>query len=599
MSNIFRKRLPLGPGMFAPRGNPPVAGPQGVTTTQIQPKFLRARAGDNRLYLGDVDSRVTVCIQRKLGGLGDVLMTTPCLRAIKEQYPNCHLTYATDPTLFRVLEGNPHIDQIVDFRLINPGAFDFFADVTSVCPPHEKPGKPNINRIDLFARRIGVELKDPLPVYVPGVDEVKWAKQWLEQQWGPRKSYKLVVLSVASVDKRRSWPTELSQELIQLVQASRSDVRFIVDDFNNTGGPWDLVNTSARRWGLRQMVALINDCDLFVGPDSGLLHFAGALSKPIVGIFGPTPPAARLNHYPNALAVTQELGCQYCWYSRCSYDLACLKQLSVHQVLEAVLSKLAFNLPASAFQDNRFRVRAINPDPRSQVVVGALKNALDFLGHEAAVGGPLATDINVDVICLNSLVSYSSPPTGALSCAYVLGEPGAMNKTMAIKLAKFYDFIMVANSSMAEAVYESGVRKMIQIAPLPVLAMAKPLGGTVTQVTDISDWTDDPTASLSSLTTSSSIVVDMNPSSLGVLATQAAANGARLVLHKDLKLTLPDQFVTRCDPEDLEETLEWVMANPVETQALAAGAAEWIRDNLRLKGTSLLLNLAYQGITMR
>ena len=155
--------------------------------------------------MGDADSKASVCIQRKLGGLGDILMTTPLLKAIKSQYPNCVLTYSTAPDLFRVLENNPYIDHLKDFRTVDPMAFDFFADVTSVCPPHERSGKPPINRIDLFAKRVGVDLKDPTPIYKPRVQEVEWANKWLTQTWGSRSNYKLVVVSVASED--RDWET--------------------------------------------------------------------------------------------------------------------------------------------------------------------------------------------------------------------------------------------------------------------------------------------------------------------------------------------------------------------------------------------------------
>ena len=37
-----------------------------------------------------------ICIKRRLGGIGDVLMTTPLIKAMKMLIPQCHLIYATD-----------------------------------------------------------------------------------------------------------------------------------------------------------------------------------------------------------------------------------------------------------------------------------------------------------------------------------------------------------------------------------------------------------------------------------------------------------------------------------------------------------------------
>jgi ADP-heptose:LPS heptosyltransferase len=41
---------------------------------------------------------------------------------------------------------------------------------------------------------------------------------------------------------------------------------------------------------LDRVAALLDRCDLVVGVDTGLLHMAGALGAPWVGLFGPTNP---------------------------------------------------------------------------------------------------------------------------------------------------------------------------------------------------------------------------------------------------------------------------------------------------------------------
>ena len=41
---------------------------------------------------------------------------------------------------------------------------------------------------------------------------------------------------------------------------------------------------------LRDLVGLLDRCDLFVGIDSGVLHLAAAVGKPCVALFGPTDP---------------------------------------------------------------------------------------------------------------------------------------------------------------------------------------------------------------------------------------------------------------------------------------------------------------------
>ena len=313
--------------------------PGGFTRTKVLTKAERVRLNP-KLHLRERDGEYKICIQRKLGGMGDIIMTTPAVHAVREQYPNAEITYATDPPLYKILEGNPDINIFADFRKIDPASYDYFVDITTSGLYQEKPGKVPINRIDMFATDVGVKLRDYKPVYIVSTEEQVWANTLLERQWGLREGYKFIVLSAASVDHRRTWPPASSHELINLVNSKRKDVRWFVDDYNGVGGEWNHVNTISKRFDLRSLGALINACDLFIGPDSGPIHMAGALGKPIVGTFGSTPVAARLNHYEGAVGVTADLPCIGCWYSRCAYDLACMKKLSALKVSWAVLEKL-------------------------------------------------------------------------------------------------------------------------------------------------------------------------------------------------------------------------------------------------------------------
>src|SRR3990167_6848283 len=76
-------------------------------------------------------------IIRRLGGIGDVLMTTPMLRGLKEKFPRCHITYATNDkyaggSLFAILQGNPYIDKLITVGESTQSRYDFTVDVTSI-----------------------------------------------------------------------------------------------------------------------------------------------------------------------------------------------------------------------------------------------------------------------------------------------------------------------------------------------------------------------------------------------------------------------------------------------------------------------------------
>ena len=51
----------------------------------------------------------------KLSAIGDVIHALPVSYAIKETYPDAHLTWVVEPTAYPILEDNPYIDDIILF----------------------------------------------------------------------------------------------------------------------------------------------------------------------------------------------------------------------------------------------------------------------------------------------------------------------------------------------------------------------------------------------------------------------------------------------------------------------------------------------------
>ena len=86
--------------------------------------------------------------------LGDVLMCTPTLRAIKKANPSCRITFFTKPTYTDLLLGLPFIDEVgtQPERVYEPIIFDYEASV----PPHR-----HIARI--FGDCVGIEVDDVRP----------------------------------------------------------------------------------------------------------------------------------------------------------------------------------------------------------------------------------------------------------------------------------------------------------------------------------------------------------------------------------------------------------------------------------------------------
>ena len=286
-----------------------------------------------------------VCVIRSVGGIGDVLMATPCLRELKYRYPDCHLTFAIDrhrtdgDIYYELVKNAPFIDEIVDARFVDKDTYDVVLNISSVCIAYESSGQPPKNRIDIFANHLGFqEMNDYVPFYEVTLEEKMWAQVYIQKCIKERStvSQKLVALHIASNDPRRCWSTENNISFIELALQRSPHILFFIFDYNNPLTQWvryeNVVDVSLLT--IRQKAAIINQMDLFVGPDSGLMHLAGALCIPSFALFGPIPPLARINHYKSCEAITSKaFPCKCGWYKACKYDHQCMTTIDVEHVL--------------------------------------------------------------------------------------------------------------------------------------------------------------------------------------------------------------------------------------------------------------------------
>jgi lipopolysaccharide heptosyltransferase I len=95
---------------------------------------------------------------------------------------------------------------------------------------------------------------------------------------------------------------------------------------------------------LRQLAAVVARARVVVSSDSTPMHMAAAFDRPLVALFGPTSPD-RTGPFGHGEAVLRlDLACSPCYLRRardCPHALACMRDLAVDRVLEAVRSRLA------------------------------------------------------------------------------------------------------------------------------------------------------------------------------------------------------------------------------------------------------------------
>ena len=91
---------------------------------------------------------------------------------------------------------------------------------------------------------------------------------------------------------------------------------------------------------LREAIAVMARCDLFISNDSGLMHLAAALGVPTVAIFGSTNPLTTGPVGRHSVIVRQDVDCSPCLKTDCPTDFRCMKRITADSVLEAARSLL-------------------------------------------------------------------------------------------------------------------------------------------------------------------------------------------------------------------------------------------------------------------
>lgn len=87
---------------------------------------------------------------------------------------------------------------------------------------------------------------------------------------------------------------------------------------------------------IRELMALISQCKLFITNDSGPMHIAAALGVPVVAIFGSTDPKRTSPIGERHVIIKKEVACSPCFLRRCPHKMECMDSIGVEDIIEGV-----------------------------------------------------------------------------------------------------------------------------------------------------------------------------------------------------------------------------------------------------------------------
>ncbi len=338
-----------------------------------------------------------ICISR-IKFIGDVLLTTPLLRAVREKFPHAYIAYLGDAQAVSLLENNPSLNEIIPFDFSKPAIveqprvmlalrrrkFDVFVDL--FCNPRTallarlsgaqiRIGKQVKGRGMLYTHRImddgkpktaidyhyqyvkllGVDRTHLKTEVVLTDDEKREARNYLTWQ-DFDLTRPIVGLHPGATWPAKMWPWEKFAELADLLRA-KLKAQVII-----TQGPKDaevVGKISHRAVGsltilpmmkLRQLAAIVSQFNVYVANDNGTMHIGPAVGTKTIGIFGPGeeniwfPYIAP--HYPDSMhaALRKDVACHPCHLDFCNREgdgyMECMKLLSAEEAFEEVRKRL-------------------------------------------------------------------------------------------------------------------------------------------------------------------------------------------------------------------------------------------------------------------
>jgi heptosyltransferase-2 len=329
---------------------------------------------------------------RSTNWIGDAVMTTPALAAIRQAFPQSEITILANPLVSQLFLYHPWVDHVItfdrngehkgvkgrlrlaaqlkkkqfDLALILPNSFDS-ALIPWLARIPERLGKKSDGRgwlltdtcrgdatvsaqheIDYYLNlmaEFGIKSTGNTPqLFTTAEEDIEAEKLLLEN--GITQGISLLGINAgASYGSAKRWyPERFASVASQLsarwgicpVLFGGPGEQDIVADIEASlsGNCINLVGKTS----VRQLMALIKRCSFFVTNDSGPMHIAAAFNVPLVAIFGPTDHLGTAPFSERAVIIRKAVDCAPCKLRNCPTDHRCMTEVTAEDVFHAAVS---------------------------------------------------------------------------------------------------------------------------------------------------------------------------------------------------------------------------------------------------------------------
>jgi heptosyltransferase II len=358
---------------------------------RVRPDSVR---GDDSFPTSKATRVLLVCTT----ALGDTLLSTPAIRAVRRACPKASISVLASPPAREVLLFSPHIDELIPhpgrvdlryllrlpglIRMLRRRQFDLaivlHANDPDIVPLTYVSGAPY--RAGWRESRLGFLFTHPVPTVNQGehiVDirlrnlqalgigpqgrELEYFVQPEERartasllrNVGPEGSLLVGIHPFGSI-QRRWWPPSYVETLAQQLREDYGAETILF------GGPKEVQaaeSISAKsnivsvvgRLSIRESAALISRCALFISTDSGPMHLAQAVNVPTIALCGPAGPNLIGPVSFHSRSIHKGMDCTRCAFSPCPTP-SCMEEIQVDDVM-ALIREMAAGRLIPSFAD--------------------------------------------------------------------------------------------------------------------------------------------------------------------------------------------------------------------------------------------------------
>jgi lipopolysaccharide heptosyltransferase II len=327
----------------------------------------------------------------RLDKIGDVLLSTPAIKAVRDAYPESFIAFMVQPYAYDVVGGNPCLDKVISYDkngtertlfgnikfiaairklkfdlalILHPTTRTHIVTFLSGIPERvgydrktgwlltkrirhtkEEGAKHEVDYTLDIVRSVGIEPKD-MKLYMPIKERSERRIEYIFSQEGLKGHKTVIVMHPAASCPSKRWPLANFAKIGDaLAKRYKAGVVIITGAEDKSFG--DKVASMMREKAVNlsgvttvaDVASVLKRSMLLISNDSGPVHIASAVGTPAIAIFGRKDRGlSPLRWGPTGkedVAFHKDAGCDICLAHNCKKGFKCLEAVTVDEVIAA------------------------------------------------------------------------------------------------------------------------------------------------------------------------------------------------------------------------------------------------------------------------